>query len=383
MRIAFYAPMKPPGSPVPSGDRAVARLLVRALDAAGHAPRLASRFRAWTADPAEQARRRAGGGRAARRLIRRYRAAAADRPELWFTYHLYYKAPDWLGPAVADALAIPYVVAEASHAPKRASGRWAVGHAAAAAAIRRADAVIGLNPVDRARLEPLLAGAGRLHALAPFIDTAPFAAAAAARARHRARLADSLALDPGRPILLAAAMMRAGDKLASYRVLAEALARLAGEPWTLAVAGDGPARPEVEAAFAVLPPGRVRFLGRAAARALPGLYAAADLFVWPAVREAYGIALLEAQAAGLPAVAGASGGVAQIVAHGRTGLLVAEGDAGAFAEAVRTLLRAPGRRAAFAAAAHSKAGSEHGLAGASAALDRILAGAAAAAGAGR
>lgn len=373
MRVAFYAPMKPPGSPAPSGDRAVARLLVRALEAAGHAPRLASRFRAWAADPVEQARRRAAGARAARRLVGRYRAAAEeDRPELWFTYHLYYKAPDWLGPAVADALAIPYVVAEASHAPKRASGPWAMGHAAAAAAIRRADAVIGLNPVDRARVEPLLAGAGRLHALAPFVDTAPFAAAAAARARHRARLARALALDPGRPILLAAAMMRAGDKLASYRVLAEALSRLAGESWTLAVAGDGPARPEVEAAFAVLPPGRARFLGQAAARALPGLYAAADLFVWPAVREAYGMALLEAQAAGLPAVAANSGGVAQIVAHGRTGLLAAEGDAGAFAEAVRGLLRAPGRRAAFAAAARRKAGSEHGLARASAALDRIL-----------
>lgn len=380
MRIAFYAPMKPPGSPVPSGDRAVARLLVRALEAAGHAPRLASRFRAWTADPAEQARRRDEGGRAARRLVRRYgAAAAADRPELWFTYHLYYKAPDWLGPAVADALAIPYVVAEASHAPKRASGPWAVGHAAAAAAVRRADAVIGLNPDDRACLEHL--GAGRLHALAPFIDTAPFAAAAAARARHRARLARALDLEPGRPILLTAAMMRAGDKLASYRVLAEALSRLAGESWTLAVAGDGPARPEVEAAFAVLPPGRVRFLGQAAARALPGLYAAADLFVWPAVREAYGIALLEAQAAGLPAVAADSGGVAQIVAHGRTGLLAAEGDPGAFAEAVRALLHAPCRRAAFAAAARRKAGSEHGLARASAALDRILA--VAAAGGGR
>ena len=378
MRIAFYAPMKPPGSPAPSGDRAVARLLVRALEAAGHAPRLASRFRAWAADPAEQARRRAAAARAARRLAGRYRAAAAaDRPELWFTYHLYYKAPDWLGPAVADALAIPYVVAEASHAPKRASGPWAMGHAAAAAAIRRADAVIGLNPVDRACVEPLLAGAGRLHALAPFVDTAPFAAAAAARARHRARLARALALDPDRPILLAAAMMRAGDKLASYRVLAEALSRLAGESWTLAVAGDGPARPEVEAAFAVLPPGRARFLGQAAARALPGLYAAADLFVWPAVREAYGMALLEAQAAGLPAVAANSGGVAQIVAHGRTGLLAAEGDAGAFAEAVRGLLRAPGRRAAFAAAARRKAGFEHGLARASAALDRILVGAAA------
>jgi len=32
---------------------------------------------------------------------------APDRPQLWFTYHLYYKAPDWLGPAVAEALGPP------------------------------------------------------------------------------------------------------------------------------------------------------------------------------------------------------------------------------------------------------------------------------------
>ena len=46
------------------------------------------------------------------------------------------------------------------------------------------------------------------------------------------------------------------------------------------------------------------------------MYAAADLYVWPAVREAYGIALLEAQAAGLPVVAGREGGVAEVVADG-------------------------------------------------------------------
>ena len=42
------------------------------------------------------------------------------RPDLWFTYHLYYKAPDLVGPLVAGALGIPYAVAEASVAHKRA-----------------------------------------------------------------------------------------------------------------------------------------------------------------------------------------------------------------------------------------------------------------------
>ena len=40
MRIAFYAPLKPPDHPVPSGDRRMARMLWAALRAGGHEPLL-------------------------------------------------------------------------------------------------------------------------------------------------------------------------------------------------------------------------------------------------------------------------------------------------------------------------------------------------------
>src|SRR5262245_55798755 len=126
MRIAFYAPLKPPTHPVPSGDRRMARLLMAALGRANHRIDLASRFRSreGAGDPARQQALADLGQHMAQRLVRQYQArAAAERPELWFTYHLYYKAPDWLGPAVCAALDIPYVVAEASHANKRADGR--------------------------------------------------------------------------------------------------------------------------------------------------------------------------------------------------------------------------------------------------------------------
>src|SRR6185503_3774124 len=81
----------------------------------------------------------------------------AAQPQLWFTYHLYHKAPDWIGPRVADAVGIPYVVAEASFAPKRqANGPWRTGHAAVESALRRADAVIALNSADVACVAPLV-----------------------------------------------------------------------------------------------------------------------------------------------------------------------------------------------------------------------------------
>ena len=137
MRIAYYAPLKAPTHPTPSGDRRMARLFIRALTAAGHSVDLASDFRAYdgSGDPQQQVRIREQGGHVARTLIEGWRAAPASAPELWFTYHVYHKAPDWLGPAVADGLGIPYVIAEASHAPKRRGGAWDLGYQAAAQAI--------------------------------------------------------------------------------------------------------------------------------------------------------------------------------------------------------------------------------------------------------
>jgi glycosyltransferase involved in cell wall biosynthesis len=374
VRLAFYAPLKPPTHPTPSGDRRVARLLQAALRRSGHTVSLASEFRSRAAepDPATLKTLRRRGERTAARLIERARAAPArERPELWFTYHLYYKAPDWLGPAVAEALAIPYVLAEASHAPKRAGGPWADNHAAVEAAIRRADLVIGLNPADADCVAPLLKAGARALTLKPFLDAAPFRAAAARREAHRAALAARLKLDPQQPWLLAVAMMRSGDKEASYRVLAEALARVTSKPWQLIAVGGGEARPAIERAFASLAE-RVRFHPAIPLAALPAIYASADLFVWPAVNEAFGMALLEAQASGLPVVAGDGGGVPAVVADGRSGLLTPVGDAAAFADAVALLLDDPGKREAMGIAAAEIVAAEHGLDGAAAQLDAAL-----------
>jgi glycosyltransferase involved in cell wall biosynthesis len=138
-------------------------------------------------------------------------------------------------------------------------------------------------------------------------------------------------------------MMRAGDKLASYRLLAEALSRAADVRWTLDVAGDGPARAEVEALLAPFGD-RVTLRGVVSDRArLAQLYGEADLLVWPAVNEAYGMVFLEAALQGCPALAGRTGGVPGVVKHGETGFLVSNGDADAFAGELRRIAADRGR----------------------------------------
>jgi glycosyltransferase involved in cell wall biosynthesis len=91
--------------------------------------------------------------------------------------------------------------------------------------------------------------------------------------------------------------------------------------------------------FAGFRPDLLAFLGRL------------DLVVHTALEEGLGLALLEAQAAGVPVVAYRAGGVPEVVADGRTGYLVRSGDTPALALAMTGLLQDEARRRAFGEAA--------------------------------
>ena len=84
------------------------------------------------------------------------------------------------------------------------------------------------------------------------------------------------------------------------------------------------------------------------------------------------MALLEAQAAGLPVVAGASPGVARIVADGQTGFLTPAGDDRMLAAAVQRLAIDPHERRAMGQAAMQKAKLQHDIGTAAALIGRVL-----------
>jgi glycosyltransferase involved in cell wall biosynthesis len=105
-------------------------------------------------------------------------------------------------------------------------------------------------------------------------------------------------------------------------------AAAAGRP--IKVVGTGPELPRLESRY-----GRTaEFLGRVGDAELPRLYAEAAALVVPGVEE-FGIAAVEAQAAGRPVVGADAGGLRETVVHGDTGLLVRNGDSLALARALR------------------------------------------------
>ena len=297
MRLAFYAPLKPPNHPVPSGDRAMARALIHALEYIGAEVILASTLR--TRDGAGDTHvQRQLIDEAKQEITRGVAQGRLAKWDAWITYHNYYKAPDLIGPSVARALGIPYLQIESSRARSRLTGPWAAFAQASEAATDAADVIFYLTKYDAEALHRDAPTGQNLIHLRPFLN----------------RLEPPAASTLTGPILTAA-MMRTGDKLASYKIIAETLALLPKDTWQLNIAGDGPARSKVEALMT--PFGNaVTFLGALDASAMDHTYQSASVLFWPGVNEAFGLTYLEAQAAGIPVVAQDRPGVRDVLAPG-------------------------------------------------------------------
>ena len=292
-RIAFFAPMKSPNHAVPSGDREMARALMAALSGRGDEVELVSELRIYdgVGDQAKQQELSKAAQDEVRRLL------SIGHWDGWFTYHNYYKAPDLIGPVVAKALGIPYAIAEPSRADKRLTGSWSEFEKAAGAACDAAQVMFHMTSRDREVLQRHVQSDQIICPLAPFLPITDLPETRAA---------------PERPVILAAGMMREGDKLASFARLAHALTYLETPDWQLHIAGDGKARTRVETLFAPFGD-KVRFLGQLDRSAMTQAYLRSAVLAWPGVNEAFGMVYLEAQSHGCPAIAEAYSGPATVL----------------------------------------------------------------------
>ncbi|SDG68774.1 glycosyltransferase [Roseospirillum parvum] len=168
--------------------------------------------------------------------------------------------------------------------------------------------------------------------------------------RDRARLAAEMGIPEDRPLVLFVGRVNDGK---GVMVLARALAELKakGQRFHLLCAGEGDRRDDITA-----------LLGEAAS--CPGplpqdtvarLYADADLFVLPSAHEVLGNVVMEALAAGTPAVVNRDSGMDAWVRPGQTGAVAEGADPGHWAGVLAPLLADPARLQAMGRAAHADA----------------------------
>ena len=154
-------------------------------------------------------------------------------------------------------------------------------------------------------------GIERVHVWQRGVDTETFHPSAAS-AEMRFRLSDG---QPDRPLMLYVGRLSAEKEVTRIRTILQQI------PETrLAVVGDGPNREGIEQHF----DGHdVVFTGYLQGQELASAFASADLFVFPSRTETLGLVLLEAMAAGCPAMAARSGGITDIIDEGVNGYLFA------------------------------------------------------------
>ena len=219
LKIAFYCPNKPLSHPHPSGDLSIARNLHHALTAMGHDCREIVQFRSrwfW----------QSGGGwfKAAASVVKAYRRIQSFRPDLWLTYHSYYKSPDLVGPAVSRLSQIPYVLFQPMYSTRRRkTARTRLGFTLNRMALKTAAAVFTNNRNDLEALRRIVPSE-RITYLAPGINPEVFQPNEAARVRIRRQY--GIAAEA--TVLMTAARFRPGVKVESLAYLFRALARLDG-----------------------------------------------------------------------------------------------------------------------------------------------------------
>lgn len=120
----------------------------------------------------------------------------------------------------------------------------------------------------------------------------------------------------------------------------------------LALVGDGPTRPELEAALAGT---KTHFAGILHGEELSQAFASADVFVMPSESETLGFVVLESMASGVPVVGARAGGIPDIIDDNQNGFLFSPGSYDECERCVRLLLDDANLRSSMGIAARKEA----------------------------
>lgn len=184
-----------------------------------------------------------------------------------------------------------------------------------------------------------------------FLNLQPLVAIAEQRAAERQKTAAQSA-----PIVLLTVARLFPVK--GLDIYIQALAQLRDLPLQVRIVGNGSAEYETylkQLAVDLDVADRIEFVGAVSPDNIAAEYLTADIFVLPSRHEAFGIALIEAMAAGVPIVASRVDGIPMVVEEGVSAQLVPPEDATSLATAIRTLVSYPQLRQDFAAAGRARA----------------------------
>jgi len=332
MNIAYYMPFKPMGHRNPSGD------LVTGTELFNHLARNnrilpVSRLRCrWIYyHPLLLLRFLLEK----KRILRKYRT---NPPDIWFSYHSYYKAPDLLGYHCSKKLNIPYVIFQGIYSTRRRKKlKTLPGFILNRKILLAADRVFTNKKKDLKNLRRLLPEE-RLSYIAPGIHPEKFIYCEKSRDELRTKLNCR-----NKTVILTAAMFRPGVKTEGISQVIHSCAELLTENpgIVLWIVGDGSCRRELERKAEELLPGKAWFSGRVERNELYRYYSGADIFAFPGINESLGMVYLEAQSCRLPVVALADWGGGEAVIHNRTGLLSPAAEKPTFTANMEKLLQNP------------------------------------------
>ena len=340
MKIAYYMPFKPMDHSNPSGDLVTGTELYNHLAERGHTITLASRLRCrWIYY------RPLTLLRLFREKNRILKQCKARKPDLWLSYHSYYKAPDLLGASCSTKLGIPYVIFQGIYSTKRRKKlKTLPGFLLNRNVLQSADHVFTNKQRDLTNLKRLLPE-NRLSYIAPGIHPKLFEFSGNWRKKLRALWAIK-----DETIIMTAAMMRPGVKTEGISTVIKSCSELIqnGLPLRLIIAGDGSCREQLEREAAERLPNCVHFLGKIPRPELYQYYSSADIFAFPGIEESLGMVYLEAQSCNLPVVAYQDWGGGEAVVHGQTGLLSPVTEPSTFTTHIKNLVEETTKRRTLA-----------------------------------
>lgn len=238
-------------------------------------------------------------------------------PDLWLTYHSYYKAPDLLGP-IAQKAGVPYVIFQGIYSTKRKKKlSTRLGFLLNKRALLKADLIITNKRRDYKNLCRLRSDEEILY-IAPGIKPQEFSQDIG----EGSKLRQKWGIQDDEVVVISVAMFRPGVKTEGLKRVIDSVRELLSQnkKIRLIIVGGGQCHKELEEYSSDILR-HIIFAGKIAREDLYKYYSSADIFAFPGIHESLGMVYLEAQSCGLPVVAYQDWGASEAVQHQVTGLL--------------------------------------------------------------